>query len=67
MPPWAGIEDDEVNKRMAQGEALPPLKGLNLSPVPHLTEYGLKWNEHERELDFQEILAILRSFRVRQD
>lgn len=64
MPPWAGVEEDEISKRIEKGEVLPTLKGTTLSLVSYLTEYGLKWNSHERELDLQEVHTMLRSLRV---
>ncbi|RXG69962.1 Inactive serine/threonine-protein kinase TEX14 [Armadillidium vulgare] len=64
MPPWAGVEEDEISKRIEKGEVLPTLKGTTLSLVSYLTEYGLKWNSHERELDLQEVHTMLRSLRI---
>lgn len=64
MPPWAGVDDGEVVKRVGAGETLPPVTGEPPSLVSYLTQYGLKWNAHERELDLSEIHTMLRSLRV---
>lgn len=65
MPPWSGVEEAEVVRRVGGGETLPPVSGSPPSLVTYLTQYGLKWNSHERELDLQEIHTMLRSLRVR--
>lgn len=52
-------------RRVGGGETLPPVSGSPPSLVTYLTQYGLKWNSHERELDLQEIHTMLRSLRVR--
>ena len=64
MPPWSGVEESEVSRRVCGGEMLPCLSGAPPSLVAYLTQYGLKWNVHERELEFQEIHTMLRSLRV---
>ena len=64
MPPWAGVEEKEVYRRVTEGESLPQLGGMPPSLVAYLTQYGLKWNTHERELEFQEVHTMLRSLRV---
>ncbi|KAB7494612.1 Inactive serine/threonine-protein kinase TEX14, partial [Armadillidium nasatum] len=33
MPPWAGVEEEEISKRIEKGEVLPTLKGTTLSLV----------------------------------
>lgn len=67
MPPWAGVEDKEVKKRVAAGETLPTLTPTPPSLITYLTQYGLKWNSHERELDLQEIHTMLRSLKIQSN
>jgi len=64
MPPWSGIPEDEVRRRVCEGEKLPYLTGTPPSLVMYLTQYGLKWNAHERDLDLHEIHTMLKSLRV---
>ncbi|KAA0202442.1 hypothetical protein HAZT_HAZT001399 [Hyalella azteca] len=64
MPPWCGVPDSEIKRRVSEGESLPYLTGAPPSLVMYLTQYGLKWNAHERDLDFHEIHTMLRSLRV---
>ncbi|KAF2358352.1 Serine-threonine/tyrosine-protein kinase catalytic domain [Trinorchestia longiramus] len=64
MPPWCGIPESEVKQRIGDGKSLPFLTGAPPSLVMYLTQYGLKWNAHERDLDFHEIHTMLRSLRV---
>lgn len=64
MPPWSGVEEAEVVKRVGTGETLPAVSDSCPSLITYLTQYGLKWNSHERELDLQEIHTMLRSLRV---
>ena len=64
MAPWAGVEDEIVIKKVTAGESLPSLMGTPPSLISYLTQYGLKWNAHERELDLQEMHTMLRSLRV---
>lgn len=67
MPPWSGVEEAEVVRRVGGGETLPPVSGSPPSLVTYLTQYGLKWNSHERELDLQEIHTMLRSLRIQSN
>ncbi|XP_071534113.1 uncharacterized protein [Panulirus ornatus] len=67
MAPWAGVEEAEVVCRVGAGETLPAISGSLPSLVTYLTQYGLKWNSHERELDLQEIHTMLRSLRIQSN
>ncbi|KAG7168206.1 Inactive serine/threonine-protein kinase TEX14-like, partial [Homarus americanus] len=67
MPPWSGVEEAEVLHRVGAGETLPAVSGVSPSLVTYLTQYGLKWNSHERELDLQEIHTMLRSLRIQSN
>ncbi|XP_068214479.1 inactive serine/threonine-protein kinase TEX14-like isoform X5 [Palaemon carinicauda] len=67
MPPWCGVEEAELKRKVGSGETLPPVGGEPQSLVTYLTEYGLKWNSHERELDLQEIHTMLRSLRIQSN
>lgn len=67
MPPWCGVEEAELKRKVGGGETLPPVGGEPQSLVTYLTEYGLKWNSHERELDLQEIHTMLRSLRIQSN
>ena len=64
MPPWCGVEESEVAKKVANGEILPVLQDSTPSLISYLTQYGLKWNDHERELDLQEVHTMLKSLKV---
>ncbi|KAK7084058.1 hypothetical protein SK128_012904 [Halocaridina rubra] len=67
MPPWCGVEEAEIVKKVGSGETLPPVGGESQSLMTYLTQYGLKWNSHERELDLQEIHTMLRSLRIQSN
>lgn len=67
MPPWSGVEDQEVKRRVGAGETLPTLTPTPPSLITYLTQYGLKWNSHERELDLQEIHTMLRSLKIQSN
>lgn len=67
MPPWCGVEEAELMRRVGSGETLPPVSGEPQSLITYLTQYGLKWNSHERELDLQEIHTMLRSLRIQSN
>lgn len=67
MPPWCGVEEAEIVRKVGSGETLPPVGGEPQSLITYLTQYGLKWNSHERELDLQEIHTMLRSLRIQSN
>ncbi|XP_069156721.1 uncharacterized protein [Procambarus clarkii] len=67
MPPWAGVEEAEVVQRVGGGETLPAVSESLPSLVRYLTQYGLKWNSHQRELDLQEIHTMLRSLKIQSN
>ncbi|KAK8742543.1 hypothetical protein OTU49_001943 [Cherax quadricarinatus] len=67
MPPWSGVEEADIVQRVGGGETLPAVSGSSPSLVTYLTQYGLKWNSHERELDLQEIHTMLRSLRIQSN